>query len=171
MNRLIAVLIATGMLAACASSQPRYQMASNESDYGYYEQQIAGDRYRVNYNGKTSTSSDAVKDMALLRAAELTKLNDHDWFRVVSRESTGGERERSELSSGFTRSTRYTRSCGLLGCTTTASPGYSSIHVTSRPGRSAYSTSIEIVMGSGEVEDQTSVYDATELYTFLSNRY
>lgn len=170
MKKLIALAV-SGTLVACASSEPEYIAASDNDDYGYFESQITDNRYRVNYNGDRSTTSEEVKDMALLRAAELTKLNDYDWFRVEDRESTAESSDRSQVATGVSTGRDVYRSCGLLGCTTTSSPAYSAIAITTAPGREVYSTSIEIVMGAGEVEDKTSVYNASELYAFLNEKY
>ena len=168
--KTLMTILSLAVLTGCASSQPIYEMASDDSDTGYYENRITDNRYRVGYNGDSSASSDAVKDMALLRAAELTLLNDYDWFRVVNQE-TAREESDTRVSTGVNSGRDVYRSCGLLGCTTTVSPAYSSINISSTPGRNRYSTSIEIAMGSGEVEDQTSVYNASELYDYLEKQY
>ncbi|MDX1460548.1 MAG: hypothetical protein R3348_05775 [Xanthomonadales bacterium] len=170
MYKSTTVLLLAAALVACSSSPPRYEMADSDTDYGYSESQITDNRYRISYKGRSSTGSDAVKDMALLRAAELTRLNGYDWFRVLHQESDEQD-DRAAISTSMAQGTRVYRSCGLLGCTTTAAPSYSHIMVTSAPGRDSYSTSIEIVMGEGEVEDRTSVYDAAELFSYLSARY
>lgn len=171
MKKLITV-IAIGTLAACASNGAKYEMASDDSDYGYYESKITDNRYRVSYNGKTSATRDEVKDMALLRAAELTLLNDHDWFRVMDRDTEQSSRDgNARVTTGLGAGRDVYRSCGLLGCTTTVSPAYAGIEITSRPGRDMYTTSIEIAMGDGEVDDETSVYNASELYGYLNDQY
>jgi hypothetical protein len=171
MKKLI-ILVTAGSLLACASTDtPRYEMADSDNDYGYYENRITDNRYRVHYNGDRSTDRDDVKDMALLRAAELTKLNDYDWFRVQNQELIEEDNSSTQVSTGVSTGPQAYRSCGLLGCTTTFSPAYSNIQISTMPGRDTYSTSIEIVMGNGEVEDQSSIYNASELYTYLSGRY
>lgn len=171
MKRLLAILV-TGSLVACASNDnSQYVRALEEDGYGYSESQITDNRYRVNFNGNSTTTSNEVKDMALLRAAELTRLNDYDWFRVMNQELTEDSTERTSVSTGLPAGRDVYRSCGLFGCTTTVSPAYSTIDITTRPGNDVFSTSIEIVMGAGEVEDRTAVYDASELYAFLSDKY
>jgi len=171
MLRTVSLIIVTSHLIACAAPSSHYQRAEGPSDVGYYQNQITENRYRITYNGSTGNDEDAVKDMALLRAAEVTKLNDYDWFRVTSRETREESDEAVDVATGISSGTRVYRSCGLLGCTTTSSPVYSQIQINSSSDRDVYSTSIEIVMGSGQVEDQTSVYNATELYDYLNARY
>lgn len=86
MKKLLAAM-ALISLVACGSSGP-YTQARSEGDYGYLENRITENRYRVSFRGNAGTTSDQVKDMALLRAAELTLLNNYDWFRVVSSRPT-----------------------------------------------------------------------------------
>lgn len=70
-------------LVACATSPTPYQAASN--GFGYREQQLESNRYRVSFAGNSATSLNTVQDYALYRAAELTVASGHDYFRVVDR--------------------------------------------------------------------------------------
>jgi hypothetical protein len=70
-------------LAACSSTPTPYQAAT--SNFGYRDQQLENNRYRVSFAGNSATSPDAVQDYALYRAAELTLASGHDYFRVVDR--------------------------------------------------------------------------------------
>lgn len=169
MNKLI-TLIPFILLVSCASSSLEYAAARNDRDEGYTETQLAANRYRVTFSGDASAPDDQIRDYALLRAAELTLLNGHDWFRVLGRESDREVEQSAPLTSLSTGS-RIERNCGLLGCSTTVSPTYSHIQVSGhdRPGR--LSSSVEIVMGDGEVDDPASVYDAAELRRFISAKY
>ena len=81
-RRLGAALLLLG-LVACASAPTPYRAASD--GFGYREQQIEGNRYRVSFSGNAATDLDAVQDYALYRAAELTLANGDDYFRVVDR--------------------------------------------------------------------------------------
>lgn len=78
------------VLAACASLAP-YGPQARDSAQGYSEQRIESDRWRVSYHGVGDP--DVVADYALLRAAELTLENGHDWFEVTGRwiDGRGGE--------------------------------------------------------------------------------
>lgn len=167
------LVVMASALTACASTSPgKYRQADGAEDVGYYEHQLTENRYRVSYNGSAVDSADEVKDMALLRASELTILNDHDWFRVIVQET-----EKEVVPDVDTASTtvnagnRVYRDCGLLGCTTTVSPAYTQIETTRFSERDSYSTSIEIVMGDGEVGTTSSAYNARELRSFLEPRY
>jgi hypothetical protein len=67
-------------LAGCAVPTP-YQPADN--GYGYGEQQLESDRYRVTFSGNTVTPRETVQNYLLYRAAELTLAQGHDYFTVV----------------------------------------------------------------------------------------
>jgi len=68
-------------LAACASSPTPYRSATD--GFGYREQQLESNRYRVSFAGNAATALDTVRDYALFRAAELTVATGHDYFKVV----------------------------------------------------------------------------------------
>jgi hypothetical protein len=70
------------MLAGCGQPTP-YQPAVD--GYGYSEQQIEDNRYRVSFAGNDLTSADTVQNYLLYRAAELTLDRGYDYFTVVDR--------------------------------------------------------------------------------------
>jgi len=79
-----ALVVALGLLlAACAGAPTPYQQARD--GYGYSEQQIEDNRYRVSFAGNAATTRQTVEDYLLYRAAELTVQTGHDWFEVVDR--------------------------------------------------------------------------------------
>jgi len=81
-RRLGAALLLLG-LVACASAPTPYRVASD--GFGYRDQQIESNRYRISFSANAATDLDAVQDYALYRAAELTLANGADHFRVVDR--------------------------------------------------------------------------------------
>lgn len=102
-RRLLGTLVLLG-LAACASSPTPYRSASD--GFGYREQQLESNRYRVSFAGNAATGLDTVRDYALFRAAELTVATGHDYFRVVNQSTdtrssgVGGPRIGVGLGSG-----------------------------------------------------------------------
>ena len=80
------LLAATAALAlsACATATP-YGPAGPQTRYGYAEQRVDADRYRVSFAGNSVTSREQVEMGLLLRAAELTLESGHDWFSTVNR--------------------------------------------------------------------------------------
>jgi hypothetical protein len=79
-----ALVVVLGLLlAACAGAPTPYQQARD--GYGYSEQQIEENRYRVSFAGNSATSRQTVEDYLLYRGAELSVQTGHDWFEVVDR--------------------------------------------------------------------------------------
>lgn len=70
-------------VAACASPTP-YQPA--DGDFGYREQQIEDNRYRVSFAGNSATDRKTVENYLLYRAAELTVQSGHDYFTIVNQD-------------------------------------------------------------------------------------
>ena len=79
-------IAALALLGACATATP-YQAAMDSSSRGYSEQQIENNRFRVQFSGNSLTDRKTVETYLLYRAAELTKLNGYDHFRVVHRDT------------------------------------------------------------------------------------
>lgn len=80
----LALALAATALAACATATP-YQPAGEGSRYGYSEQRVDRDRYRVTFAGNSVTSREQVEMSLLLRAAELTAQSGYDWFSTANR--------------------------------------------------------------------------------------
>ena len=81
------VLLATAAalaLSACATATP-YGPAGVDSRYGYSDQRVDADRYRVSFAGNSVTSREQVEMALLLRAAEVTTESGYDWFSTVNR--------------------------------------------------------------------------------------
>lgn len=80
---LAAAVAALAFTAACATATP-YQPATL-SDRGYSEMKIEDNRFQVEFSGNSLTDRKTVETYLLFRAAELTKQNGYDHFRVVRR--------------------------------------------------------------------------------------
>src|SRR3546814_10822327 len=87
----VAALACAAGLAACVSVTP-YQPASK--GYGYSEQRIENNRFRINFAGNSDTPKQTVETYLLFRAAELTLKSGYDYF-VFAR----SEEHTSELQS------------------------------------------------------------------------
>lgn len=72
-SALSAVLV----LAGCASPTP-YQPA--DGGFGYRQQQLEENRYRISFSGNSLTPRETVENYLLYRAAEVTVENGHDYF-------------------------------------------------------------------------------------------
>lgn len=85
-TRLLLVLPVVA-LVACAASPTPYQ--AQDDRYGYSEQQLEDDRYRVSFTGNSATSREAVQNYMLFRAAEVTLESGNDYFTVVDQQVEG----------------------------------------------------------------------------------
>jgi hypothetical protein len=142
-------VVMLGMLAGCGQATP-YQPAVD--GYGYSEQQIEDNRYRVTFAGNDLTAADTVQNYLLYRAAELTLDRGYDYFTVVDRNldrstaywGTGD----THLGSGYF--TRRGDFVGGLGFTT-----YSARPIDS------YTAYADVVMFEGEKPvGEVNAYDA-----------
>ena len=78
----VALSAAVIFLTGCATSTPYVPM---DGRYGYANQRIENDRYRVVFYGNSSTPRETVETFLLYRAAELTLENGFDYFIVEER--------------------------------------------------------------------------------------
>jgi hypothetical protein len=85
-------LAAVLALAACATSPPSYVAAPTSAAEGYSELQIESNRYFVTFRAPGGAEVSVLQDYALLRAAELTQANGHEWFWVDRRTMEGPSR-------------------------------------------------------------------------------
>lgn len=84
-------LVSAALLAACAESTP-YQRATSPGSYGYSEQRVEQNRYMVSFSGNSLTDRQAVETFLLYRAAELTREQGYDYFRLVRRDTEADRR-------------------------------------------------------------------------------
>jgi hypothetical protein len=77
---------ALGLLAACATATP-YGPASQGGGYGFSDQRIEQNRFRITFRGNSSTPREVVENSLLFRAAELTVEQGYDYFIVVENET------------------------------------------------------------------------------------
>ena len=91
LSRLTSTSMLACVLAGCATATP-YQPMQNGA--GYADQQLESNRYRVSFDGNSSTPKETVENYVLYRAAELTLDKGYDYF-VLSSTSTEREPERS----------------------------------------------------------------------------
>lgn len=84
MSRAALLSLVALALAACASPTP-YQPRPEPGGYGFDEQRIEENRFRVSFAGNAATPREAAENYLLYRAAELTLMNGGDYFIVTSR--------------------------------------------------------------------------------------
>jgi hypothetical protein len=80
-SRLLWVVLLSVWLAGCGTPTP-YQAATD--GFGYSDQQLENNRFRVSFAGNSLTRRGTVQDYLLYRAAELTLEHHHDYFTIVN---------------------------------------------------------------------------------------
>ncbi|WOI53050.1 CC0125/CC1285 family lipoprotein [Parvularcula sp. LCG005] len=133
-------------LGAC-SVTPAYGPSLERDDFGYREQRIETNRYRVVYR---APDRGMAMDGALRRAAELTVAQGYDYFEVVSRDTDAERRGRSGPSVGIGGSTGGRNSGVGVGISLPLGGGNAE-EVTAR---------LEVLMGRGTKPDTGEAYDA-----------
>lgn len=74
-------------LGACSSMKPTaYAPVTAKSEYGYKDQKLDDDTWRVTVSGNSRTERDLVENQLLYRAAEIALANGADGFVVLERE-------------------------------------------------------------------------------------
>ena len=74
-------LLVTATLALTACETPTYRAANNNTSYGYTDAALEDGRHRITFRARDLNTA---YDFALFRAAELTKAEGHEWFRIVN---------------------------------------------------------------------------------------
>ncbi len=79
-----AVMLAAGLaLSACAMAPTPYQPSGAESRYGYSDEQVDAETWRVRFAGNSVTERGKVEDYLLYRSAEIALAAGADGFVVV----------------------------------------------------------------------------------------
>ncbi len=153
-------------LLGCASSEPTaYQQAMGENEFGYTETQLTDSVYRIDFVGNRHSEESRIKDYAMLRAAELTLQKGHDWFIIIDSDTQTESQTRNSMAVGATSQDRVVKNCGLLGCSTYVTPGYTGMGIETYEVDGKVSTSLQISMGSGEAQNPNSAFNAEQLAT------
>ena len=178
----ISALAGLVLLGACATATP-YQAATPDSNRGYSEQQIESNRFQVQFSGNSLTDRKTVETYLLYRAAELTRLNGYDHFRVVRRETDSESRLVPVGSSAYSpfydhfhlhyayygphaayyRNPFHRPRVGALGSYDPYWGGPSEYRE-----RTRYVASAEILMGKGEKPADAAYFDAEQVVFNLS---
>ncbi len=82
-------------LASCAPNPTPYTPAMANNGYGYGDQQIEQNRFRVTFNGNSDTPRQVVETYLLYRAAQITKAQGFDYFILADKDTEANTRYRS----------------------------------------------------------------------------
>ncbi len=157
------------LVGACSTGSSDYRAASRQGSEGYFVQGLETDRYRVEYRLNDDNVGRA-QDLALLRAAELTMERGYKTFEVVSRSSDVVEDRRPDTQVEVRRDYVVTRNCGLLGCSTSTSPSYTTSTFGTYRSNDETIVAIEIKMSNGSTGGNAQAYDASEIAANIRSR-
>lgn len=147
----LAAVLTLVVLTACAKPTP-YQAAGDRSGFGYSEQTIGKDQYRIGFNGNGITTRKTVDLYLLYRSAELTDEKGFDYFIVGGRKEyidpQGLAGRQSQIS--FARRQEL-----LIGSGIRARFGEEVVD--------QYGAEIDILMQKGEPPASENVYSAADL--------
>jgi hypothetical protein len=156
--RAVLLLLLVLAVGGCAAPTPYGPAADG---YGYAEQQLESNRYRVAFAGNSVTPRDVVQNYLLYRAAEVTLEKGHDYFTLVNQDV---ERSTVYHGSGFNDFASgpgfgSRRAFGLGFGNYTAYP------------IDSYTGFADIVMGDGEKPaGEVNAYDARDVLRQLGPR-
>lgn len=153
MKKILISAFATLVMTACAGPSG-YGPVAGGNGYGYTDQQIEADRFRVTFRASSGAAAD---DGALRRAAELTLQNGGDWFRVIARGSENDARRSRGPSIGIGGATGGRNSSVGVGVQLPLG-GASGGDVTAR---------LEFLIGQGERPEGPDYYRARDVLARL----
>ena len=158
---LIGAMLTAVLLVGCGG--PTLYKAA-DPDYGYKEQQLEQDRYRVTFSGNSLTDRETVENYLLYRAAELTLERDFDYFVVFDRDVEAETRYVYSFS-GFPGHGRYR----LYGFSR-GYGGFAGYDGRAWP-RTRYEAVANIVLFRGEpAQGDVKAFKASEVIRYLDNR-
>lgn len=160
MMRLIAgFAVSAAMLAACAESTP-YQRATG-GGFGYSEQQIEQNRFMVAFSGNSLTERQSVETFLLYRAAELTREQGYDYFRLIRRDTEAERRFTGTTPRHYDRFDVFYRYYhprhGWYGW---RDPFWDDINLREV---TRYEAMAEIQLGRGQTPDSPDAFDAADV--------
>ncbi|WP_051362317.1 CC0125/CC1285 family lipoprotein [Solimonas soli] len=152
--RLLALATAVA-LAACATATP-YQPADH--GYGYSEQRIEQNRYRVTFAGNSDTPRQTVENYLLYRAAELTLQAGYDYFVFASDSTEASTRYLQNFSGYYGWGPYYWYPRGMYG----------GLGASTSTPVTEYEAQANIVMFAGKKKDEdVKAFDARQVRSNL----
>ena len=96
MKRPFLLVAAAALALSACASQAAYKPAETSTSYGYSDQAIESNRFKVSFRGNSFTEKEKVETYLLYRAAELTLEQGHDYFLVIDRDTESKSRLRPD---------------------------------------------------------------------------
>ena len=140
-------------LAACAAPTP-YQPA--DGGYGFSEQRLEDNRYRITFAGNAETARETVQNYLLFRAAEITLETGHDYFTIVNQDVERSTRYFGTVDPLFASGRLLTRDADRFG-----SIGYGTY---TAHGVDSYAAFADVLVHEGEKPaGDVNAYDARDV--------
>lgn len=156
-----ALLLAALVAGGCATRPTPYQPMLE--GYGYSEQQLESNRYRVTFVGNEATSRSAVENYLTYRAAEITLQHGYDYFVVVEQSVQPGVpagRGKPNIGIGFGIGSWGGSSGGSVGVSTSTGGGAAAL---------GYLGQLQFLAYKGEVpQDRPQALDARAVKASLA---
>jgi len=144
-------------IVGCATA-PIYEPAQDQNDFGYSEQKIEENRYRVSYNGDASTSRATVENFLLYRMSEITLEQGFDYFKVLDTDTECHTEYHTTGDEPCPRATNYGPSFPYCGYGYVCNPtqtiretkryeavAFMTIHTGDKPSEDAHAFSARVV--------------------------
>lgn len=158
-------LIAVAAVASACTGASLYAPVPERGRYGYSQQQLEQDRFRVSFAGNSLTDLTTVENYVLYRSAEVTVENGGDWFEVV-----GGSNETERQFRGFggvNTGFNYTFFHPRFGAFGFYDPFFNDVNIREI---TRYDVSAEIVIGMGDKPaDTPRAYNAHDVIDNLDS--
>lgn len=154
MSRVVCTIATLFILAGCAAPTAYAPVADR---YGYAEQQLEDNRYRVTFSGNTLTERETVENYLLYRAAELTRGRGYDYFELTERDTDKSTRYLSSYSTFGHFRGHHSR----FGLGYGAGPGF--VTGTSRPITEYEATATILLFRGDKPENKAQAYDARDV--------
>lgn len=155
-TRAILTFAAVLGAAACATATP-YAPAGGDNRYGYSDQKLEEDRYRVTFSGNSLTDLRTVETYLLFRAAELTTEIGDDWFTIVRQQQDADRELRGTGSSAGFSGRFFHPNRGFFGYN---DPFFNDVNIREI---TRYEVTAEILTGDDPEPNDADAYDASEV--------
>jgi hypothetical protein len=183
--KMLVTLLALGAtvgLTACASTTSPtngatpYQAASS-GKFGFTDQRIESNRFRIIFEGNTRTTREQVEDRLLLRAADVTIENGYDWFEIAQRATDPKTFSRPRLGSRWSFATSYSTFHPRYGWVSVYDPFWPRgpfdpfWDASDTEEVTRFRATAEIILGKGpKPADRAEAFDARDVRANLASR-
>ncbi|MEM9669401.1 MAG: hypothetical protein AAF950_10795 [Pseudomonadota bacterium] len=171
MFKFIPPVLAILAMTACVSED--LTPFPTQPDPSAVAERSPDDKYTVVYRGAPDMPASQVFDLALLRASTITLQKGGDWFEIVTDYSRTETRKQTAFQADpFAQRVQQTANCGVLGCTTSATPEPGSNDIERvRESQPFVTQSLEILVHYGTMPLSADGYEAVATSERIRTQY